>query len=359
MDDTSNPTKRFFSSLSERMYNENRLSDITWVMCQVSDDFKFLFVKFFFEDIKKEDCREIEIEREKQQDIGRPDFYFEFDNKVFLIENKIKDPNHHFHQYLKTCKEPSYLGYITNYVIKDEDDINDNGNIIKWKELYNEGFRVHTWEEFCDYMKICMKNYSNTLNEEERSFWEGYLEYVKKVCSILKINKVMKIDGLYSLYSLMTILEKLCREGKGNNYSLSLGKEATMNTTKCQRGISGFNFALVYDTYCCEEIWGWIGIYYYMEKPEIWMGFSNDWGKKYIDMLDRNNLSAGQTFEKPRSDSEALWFKLNEKQMELFENATKVEEQEDILRNFMDEVINYPGVHNKKAQRLFVKTQSE
>ena len=349
MDDNSTFAKQFFSCLSERMYNENRLSDITWALCQVSDNFKYSFVKFFFEDLKKEDCRDFEIEREKQQDIGRPDFYFEFDNKVFLIENKINDPNHHFHKYLQICKEPSNLGYITNYAIKEEDDINDNGDVKKWKELYDEGFRVHTWEEFYDYMSICMRNNSNTLNEEERDFWEGYLEYIKNVCSIIKIKKVMKLDGIYSLFSLMTMLEKLCKEGKGNNYSLSLGSEGTMNKTKCQRGISGINFAIIYDAYANEKIWGWIGVYYDKEKPEIWIGFSNYWGKKYIDMLDRNSLSSGQTFEKPRPDSEALWFKLNEKQMEKFEMATEIEEQEIILRNFMDEVINYPDFLNKKA----------
>ena len=349
MDNKSTLAKQFFYCLSERMYNENRLSDITWALCQVSDNFKYSFVNFFFEDLEKEDCREIEIEREKQQDEGRPDFYFEFDNKVFLIENKIYDPNHHFHQYLQTCKEPSYLGYITNYAIKDEDDINDNGNVIKWKELYNEGFRVHTWEEFYDYMKTCMKNNSNTLIEEEKNLWEGYLEYVKNVCSIIKINKVMKLDGIYSLFSLMTILEKLCKEGKGNNYSLSIGPEGTMNTSKCKRGVSGFNFALIYNSYCNEKIWGWIGVYYDREKPEIWMGFSNDWGKKYIDMLDCNRLSEGQTFESPRFEDNTLWFKLNEKQMEIFEKATKVEEQENILKKFMDEVISYPILLNNKA----------
>lgn len=353
MDNNSTLVKHFFSCLSERMCNENRLSDITWALCQVSDNFKYAFVKFFFEDIEKEDCREIEIEREKQQDDGRPDFYFEFDEKVFLIENKINDPNHHFHQYLQTCKKPSYLGYITNYVIKDEDDINDNGNVIKWKELYNEGFRVHTWEEFFDYMNAYMRTDSNNLNDEEINFWEGYLEYVKKVCSIIKINKVMKIDGLYSLYSLMTILEKLCREGKGNNYTLAYSQDGSVDKTKCERGNSGVIFSLIYKSMPNEVMWGWIGVYYDLEdmKPGIWIGFSEKerWGRKYIDMLDRNNLSAGQTFEKPRPDNGALWFKLNEEQMDIFENATKIEEQVDILKKFMDEVINYPEVQNKKA----------
>ena len=353
MNKNSTLVKQFFFCLSERMYNENRLSDITWALCQVSDNFKYSFVKFFFEDLEKEDCRRIEIEREKQQEDGRPDFYFEFDNKVFLIENKIKDSNHHFHQYLQTCKEPSYLGYITNYAIKDEDDINDNGNVIKWKEFYNEGFRVHTWEEFYDYMKTCMKTDPKTLNEEERNLWEGYLEYVKNVCSIIKINKVMKIDGLYSLFSLMTILEKLCREGKGKNYTLSYTQDGSVSKPTCERGNSGVIFSLIYNSMPNEKMWGWIGVYYNLEnmKPGIWIGFSEKegWGKKYIDLLNRNKLSEGQTFELPYFEENALWFKLNEKQMDVFEKATKVEEQEIILKNFMDEVISYPELLNKKA----------
>ena len=261
MDNNSTLAKEFFACLSERMYNENRLSDITWALCQVSDNFKYSFVKFFFEDIKKEDCREIEIEREKQQDIGRPDFYFEFDNKVFLIENKIKDPNHHFHQYLQTCKEPSYLGYITNYVIKDEDDINDNGNIIKWKELYNEGFRVHTWEEFCDnyaideqtcwiddcsdihkyqylpnYKTLDARNDKFTFNNQQTA--EAFIalaqllmlrnEYVgnweadwddktqTKYCVTDKIFAKLSYSTLYSRHPLSFPTEKLAREFKKN-----------------------------------------------------------------------------------------------------------------------------------------------
>lgn len=350
MDNNSSLAKQFFSCLSDRLYNENRLSDITCALCHVSDNFKYSFVKFFFEDIEKENCKEIEIEREKQQDEGRPDFYFEFDNKIFLIENKINDRKHHFHKYLQTCKEPSYLGYITNYAIKDEDDIYEDGNVTKWKELHNEGFRVHTWEEFYDYMNTYIKNNSNNIKEEERNFWEGYLEYVKNVCSIIKIKKVMKIDGLYSLYSLMTILDKICRKGKEKAYSLSFYSEGTMSTSKCQRGISGINFELIYNGTCNEKIWGWIGVYYEREKPEIWMGFdkADAWGKKFIDKITKPYIE-GQTFEIPRDEKNALWFKMNEKQMDNFDKATKVEDQEKILRNFMDEVINYPELLNKKA----------
>ena len=158
----------------------------------------------------------------------------------------------------------------------------------------------------------------------------------------------MKIEGLYSLYSLMTILEKICREGKGSNYSLSFYSEGTMSTSKYQRGISGINFELVYNSSPDEKMWGWIGVYYDREKPEIWMGFdkSDGWGKKYIDRI--NDYShKGQTFDTPCDDKEALWFKMNEIQMHNFEQADSIEKQEMILKLFMDEVINYPELINK------------
>ena len=79
------------------------------------------------------------------------------------------------------------------------------------------------------------------------------------------------------------------------------------------------------------------------------MGFDNAdaWGRKYIDMIDRNRLSEGKTFDLPRFEDNALWFRLNEKQMDIFEKATKVEEQELVLKNFLDEVINYPEQYSQ------------
>ena len=80
------------------------------------------------------------------------------------------------------------------------------------------------------------------------------------------------------------------------------------------------------------------------------MGFdkADAWGKKFIDKITKPYIE-GQTFEIPRDEKNALWFKMNEKQMDNFDKATKVEDQEKILRNFMDEVINYPELLNKKA----------
>ena len=42
----------FFLHLGIRLYKENNLSDITWALLQASDEFKQLFIKYFFPEIE-------------------------------------------------------------------------------------------------------------------------------------------------------------------------------------------------------------------------------------------------------------------------------------------------------------------
>lgn len=346
MDNTSSLTKRFYLCLSERLKNENCLSDITWAMCQISDSFKYYFLHFFFDDIEVIKCRDIYIERERPFDYdSRPDFCFEYNNQTYIIENKIYDRIHHFHQYNYYCNGPRYLGYVTNYHIDEDDYINDNGTNIKWKDLYDQGFRTHTWEELYDYMNDCIRFLSSSLDEEETNMWEGYLHYIKQVCSIIKNTKVMKLDGLNSLFSFLNICEKICREGKGDNYSIKYTADSS-SVSRYMRGNIGVNFVLVYKSNPEETIWGWIGVYFDKEneKPSIWIGFRTDWGKIYIEKIkdSKQHLPEGEFFKKPFIDSDAMWFELNEKKKKEFDDASNIEEQKKILKDFMDEVVNYP-----------------
>ena len=110
--------ENFISNLSLRLNSENNLSDITWTMCQTSDAFQNVFLQFFF---PKEKFTEVYLQRELPDEDCRPDFYFEHDGKVFLIECKIWDRNHHFEQYTKQFKiSNEQLGYITNYPMLKE-----------------------------------------------------------------------------------------------------------------------------------------------------------------------------------------------------------------------------------------------
>ena len=118
-----------FYNLSQRLWNENDLSDVTWAMTQTSDKFMAEFIRFFF---PKEEFDEIDLIREYAQGNCRPDFYFKRGKEVYLIECKIGDVNQHFDDYIKEFKIPhKRLGYITNYTL------NKPGFTVKtWTELY-------------------------------------------------------------------------------------------------------------------------------------------------------------------------------------------------------------------------------
>lgn len=316
----------FFYYISYKFYKENDLSDITWAMCQTCEDFRNLFLKFFFPKIKI--VPDIIIEREKATEGSRPDFYIENGNELYLIENKINDKNHHFGQYDDAFNvSPEKFGYITNYSIIDAD-------------IRQKGYKIHTWEELYNYFSK-----QEISDENSKSMIEGYLEYVKKVCSIIKIEKPMRLTGIYSLFSLIEIIEKKLSQRDENEFSIY-----PYNTNRncgggISNGITGVNFHLKYKAVNIET-YGWFGIYYERPRPDINIGFYNSsaWGAKYIEMLNKHEKqwSDNESFNKPYFEGQYLWFDLSKDLYDKFENSNSIEEQEAILKKFMDDVIMYP-----------------
>ena len=318
----------FFRFISYKFRTENDLSDITWAMCQSCESFRDSFLKFFFPHIKVD--KSISIEREKSESDSRPDFYVDNGGELYLIENKIYDTNHHFGQYDNTFNvDPDRFGYITNYRI-DSDEI-----IIK-------GYRLHTWEELYDTLSKKIPD-----DEEELQLWHGYLEYLKNVCEIIKIEKPMKLDGIYSLFSLMQLFGKLTKREEEQF------KILTYNTNKlCGNGNSigatGVNFELIYRNRekLDQRIWGWIGIYFNRINPILLIGFYNNpnWGAGYINNLlpYKKQWAKQNSFEKPYEKGSCLWFEMSNELRERFEDNNDVKEQEQILKQFMDDVILYP-----------------
>ncbi len=319
----------FFYYISYKFYKENDLSDITWAMCQTCEDFRNLFLKFFFPKIKI--VPDIIIEREKATEGSRPDFYIENGNELYLIENKINDKNHHFGQYDDAFNvSPEKFGYITNYSIIDAD-------------IRQKGYKIHTWEELYNY--FCKQEISD---ENSKSLIEGYLEYVKKVCSIIKIEKPMRLNGLYSLYSLVEIIENKLSKRDEDDFTILIDSSSHSNRMcggGVANGVTGVNFHLKYKTIDLET-YGWFGIFYYFEKPTINVGFynANGWGKKYIEMVSKykEKWSDHESFNQPYFEDVYLWFDMSQNLYNKFETSDSVEEQEAILKKFMDDVIMYP-----------------
>lgn len=316
--------KPFLQSLSARLYHENDLSDITWAMCCASSEFQRLFLCFFFSELAEKDVEQLERERPDSSDgDSRVDFYVHVVGEAipYIIEVKINDRNHHFGQYERAYGIPSErLGYITNY------------------PLTVDGYHVRQWEELYDYLRASLCSSDDT---EWVAFVEAYLEYVKGVCGIIKLEKPMKLDGMYSLYELMVLLEKLVKRSE-EDFELSLYSNKKGNGN----GVQGVWFEVDYKNRPIAPTWAWVGVYYDRPEPCICLCFTKEegWGKPVFDILDANveHFVDGVYVTKPYKEEGSYWCELSPEAYQRFQVAS-LDEQEIILKTFINEAIRYPG----------------
>lgn len=292
----------FFYNLSSKFRKENLLSDITWCMCETSENFKKDFLKFFF---PNENFDRVKVfEREYHYKDSRPDFYIETDNKIFIIEVKIGDNNHHFEQYTETFNiDKNQLGYIANYII------------------HKEGFEVKTWEQFDIYLQ---EKQSQIDNELEKEFYNCYLDYIKNVCSIVRITKKMNLENAYSLYCFTQTLKKVLDKNT-ETYSLKVDKQTIRDR------YMGYYFEVTPKNEEKQKVRLWIGVYYDREKPEIWFEVDNveGGGKPFYDILSSKNIKNDDP-----EDKKSHWFKVDSEE---FNRKETVEEQELFLAKFIDD----------------------
>ena len=316
--------KDFIVNLSFRFKGENDLSDITWAMCQTSDSFKRAFVHFFFPGLITTD--EIFLQREYSEDDSRPDFYFQAGDQEYLIECKIYDTNHHFEQYIKRFKIlPNQLGYITNYPLR------------------KEGFEVHTWTEFYLFLQ-------RRIPKEESPLWQGYLEYLKNICSIFITKTPMNLDGMFSLYTLYRSLDEVFAFDNERYSSVLYNSKKDTNNggnftgSTPREGVMGKYFEVSFKVGRMRKAWGWMGVYFEREHPLICVGFDNrdGWGKPVYSLLmgKLDDLMEGEYFEAPYYDDEtdAFWFDFNK--AEEFNNLTDSMKQTELLKLFLAEVFD-------------------
>ncbi len=302
-----NILNKLFYNISYRFNNENALSDITWIMCQTSSNFKNLFLSFFFQDVKFSD--NVIITREKAKDGSRADFVIEDSEKTFVIECKIYDKNHHFEQYVKTYNlKKEELGYIVNYNLK------------------KKGFTVKTWEELFDYIKL------NT-PEKERELFEGYLEYLKNVCGIIKISKKMNLKGINSLYGLNIIMKSVINR-ELEDYKLSY------YNTDFKESYYGYKFKVESRK---PDIWLNMGLWFNFENPVITIGVhkSEGWGKPFCDEIEKGSCRVEKYAKKHYFEDYSYYFEGSDLFYEKFEKGNSIEEQKEVLCEFVDEVINF------------------
>ncbi|MDE6578329.1 MAG: PD-(D/E)XK nuclease family protein [Muribaculaceae bacterium] len=327
----------FFEKLASRLKSENDLSDITWAMAHTSSKFTTAFIQFFFKDIiPVEKSSSIFIEREWSKDNSRPDFYFTYEDNHFLIENKIYDREQHFEEYVKVFDIPNnHLGYITNYPLK------------------MEGFTVHTWREFYNYI-------SKLIPDDESDLWNAYLSYLKKCCNLNISTTPMKLKETYSLFTLYHSIEDIV--SFSNEYFQTVVADNAFNKGWFSNraggnfkggptdGIMGKYFHVSFKDSSIEETYGWFGVYFNFEEPVICIAFFNFEGcgwpvyKRLFPLYINQKMPEGNLCSDPyleeqddsRSTVDAFFFDFLPP--EDFENTT-LEEQKEVLRKFFSEVM--------------------
>lgn len=308
----------FFRNLSYKFRNENHLSDLTWALCESDAEFKKMFLSFFFkefENISTELASTIFLHREKSEVDSRPDFQFEYEGGRFIIEIKINDRNDHFIQYKKTFLDARF-GWIANYKMDS-----------------HEGIEIRSWQEFYDFI------FNNKSKNNE--LINGYLSYLKSICSIVKINK-MKLDK--SPFFFVALLKNIIqRERQGFKTQLYWSNKSGHNFMTYDDDLAEMRIGVYFSVLKGKnEIYPWIGIYYTEDISEIWFEFKKDWCKAVFDGINSTTVMPGKYFDEPEEYGDFGWakgFRLKNEIFKKFNEAETVKEQEAIIDSFFNEVV--------------------
>lgn len=242
---------KFIAALSTYYNIENDLSNITCILCEIDEDFKSKFLKFFFPNIDVSKVVYIKREVPDYCNKGcRVDIHItiEKDPIPYIIEVKINDKHHHFGDYDAAYNvSRDRFGYITNY------------NCLEGKRM---GYDVKTWEEFYKYLSVFDDNDKLII---------GYLDYLKSTCNILIYNEPMDITGLSAIPCFIDSVTKIIEEERD-----------WINTTSSRMYIdrNGLNKSFFFKFYSQKERregYGLIGLWF-QEEPCITICInSRDW----------------------------------------------------------------------------------
>jgi hypothetical protein len=290
----------FFEILSERLWDENYLSDVTYSLLKSDSNFKDIFFEYCY----GEKNNDIEIiEREHREGKSRPDFYFKDiqNDKEYILEIKIYDKN--IHPEYKEKFKKTKLSFIANYEAK--------GEPYHAEQIYSY---VNTWYKFIPYLQNRIKNIPNN------DLIKGYIIYLKKLTNFLEA-KSMNLKNTKSLIDFNTLLEKIVKEFPNNSLSINNSKKSY-----------GVDFSGKYCKYKKQkkEIEFWIGVYF--DNPE--------WDPLVcIEYENFKGNSKGKYYYTEENDDP--WLYLNDDLNKRFNNNNeKIEDQENILLNYLKEFIS-------------------
>ncbi|MDE5580718.1 MAG: hypothetical protein K2I95_04795 [Treponemataceae bacterium] len=305
-----NKIEKLFEAMSERLYRENDLSDMTYALCKCNEDFKTFFLNYCFDEPIKIEF----IGREYSRYCSRPDFFAQdMQGNEYLIEVKINDRNQHFYQYKQDFPKAKYA-FISNYNLnKNELNKDDKAALPKWK--------IKTWKGFYDALS------KSKLKED--SIVYGYLKYLKNLTEIKEFIK-MNISQVKSLPAFCNNLHKIAEDK---------GFVVYTSPKTFTEEYYGYFFTK-------EGLYLWFGLF--LPDGNIWIGLKNDesWITNSIkEKLNREfkNFPKTDLYETTESYEDNFgyyWFKLKEdKHKILCDDSKSPEEQQKVLEDFFVNVL--------------------
>ena len=219
-----------------------------------------------------------------------------------------------------------------------------NFHLRNFSNLIMPGYDIKTWTSFYKYLQ----HESNSF-ENDGQIIIGYMKYLKNVCQIELFNKIMNLDGLYTLYEFTNIALNALSV-KRDYYSCEPYKQYQPIKHKRILGMNVIDFYISYDDKRRKYIYGWMSLYYSDEEPELFIAITErDNKSSHPELFGNNSLEAGVTFLKPfEGEDEAwnmncVWFKF--KNMKSFNSCGDIEQQKELLSNFVNEVFDFVTSH--------------
>jgi hypothetical protein len=311
-----------FRDFGTRLSSENDLSDFTWAMGKNFGEFLHAFMDFFGFDYDAEAPWEV-FREYILKDGSRPDLVVKNGSSLFVIESKVYDKYYHFEQYRKASPPDGEnlkgLSIIVNHKI--------DANSMRTAQQNN--FVVKTWGQFIRFLEDALAQCRFDA-ESEKSI-RAYTHYVKEVCSIMELKEI-RFDNLSSLFYFHRLIRKILEGFGREGVEVGLYKASRAN---------GENWSGEYFSLKRRDektaIYPFLGIYYGEEPPTIYFAFEKDWCKDIYSKYKGKEKEADYYYIET-TDWEVS-FCLNEDKFDDF-NKASLEQQEVILRNFLNEVFD-------------------
>jgi hypothetical protein len=308
---------RYFKGLAEKFRSENKLSDLTWVMCYSSKYFQSLFLGFCFDTAVEAD----ELEREYPAGDSRLDFYFkDISQREHLIEIKIYGRVDHFEQYKKAFPNAK-RAFLANYF-----------------EPKHDGWIVKTWADFIRYLDGKTNKKPNEISDAEYDFIRGYIDYLKSITNFWEA-KSMNLSNLSSLYTFSKLVSEITAEFQTVKFT---DRNARSVFGNCYYGKEFY-----YLNNNQKPVHIWFGLFLPENAPGVYLSFLSYKNDNWVPSKEREIIQAldsvkGKYFdlENGGEDEDGCFYvHLKEEYFEKLCSDTAVEEQKSILKGFLEEII--------------------